>query len=300
MAYIFLIFSFLVLSNQAEANNCCGQSPASFTVLSQDQRLSLSAGFSYLRSQGRVYANSNEFFIWGDKKRDVRSLLLNIASVVSGRHQVFLNTAFMEGQYVDQLESGRSTNQADTLVGYSYEVLPEYNFSYWKPLVYLTAFVNLPTGNSIYEEGTLSEGADVTGHNQWGVGIGLTAIKTYYPFTVTLQARTIRLFAREFSTVEVSDFYDSSLALLGNYVSRLWGLSFSSGITFNHLSERRLLPSGVTSDVTQNFTVLAGIQRPISNSLNLGINYADQTLIGPAKNSILNRSITINFNYNYL
>jgi hypothetical protein len=299
MAYLFLVILGLLSGSLTWANSCCGQSPASFTVLAMQQRLSITTGVSYLQSQGRVYSNSDEFFLWDDKEREVRSLLLNVASVVADRHQVFVNTAFLEGRYADPQENGRATHLSDTLLGYSYELLPEYRFSYWKPVVHVTAFLNLPTGRSIYDGGQLSEGADVTGHGQWGTGVGVTLRKVYFPWTLTLQGRSLHLFAKRFNGVGVSGFFDSSLAFLVNFASRWWGLQFNSGLTFNHLSERQIVPSGVTSEVTQNFAVLAGVQRSLSDRWVAGVTYTDQTLVGPAKNSILNQSINFTFNYNY-
>lgn len=300
MGNVVLIIFILLGARSVFANSCCGQSPASFTVLSMNQRMSLSTGFSYLRSQGRVRDNSEKFYVWGDKKREVRSIPLNLASVFADRQQLFLNLVTMQGSYSDRNESGATTHLSDTLMGYSYEVLPEYNFSYWKPIVYATVFLNIPTGHSIYDSARLSEGADVTGHGQWGAGLGITLRKVYFPWTITLQARTIQLLAEEFENSRVSDFYDSSAAFLLSYSSQWWGLMFNGGVTFTHLSERRLEPSQITSSVSQNFNVLGGVQRALSGKWMVGINYSDQTLFGPAKNTLLNRSINLNFNYNYL
>lgn len=299
MAHFLLILLSLFMSRPVLASSCCGQSPASFTVLSLNQRLSLSTGFSHLRSQGRVFNNSDEFFTWDNKKREVRALALNVASVPADRQQVFVNASLLQGQYVDSEENQQATSWSDTLVGYTYELLPEYSFSYWKPVVFATAFLSLPTGRSIYNKGGLSEGTDVTGHDQWGAGLGVTLKKVYFPWTLTLQGRSIQLFAEDFGAVRVSRFYDSSLAFLVNYASRWQALQLNGGVTFTHLSPRTIAPGNVTSGETQNFSVLAGVQKPISDSWAAGVSYSDQTLLGPAKNSILNRSLSFNFNFNY-
>lgn len=299
MGRALLVVFTIFIGLRASANSCCGQSPASFTILSMDQTLSVSTGVSYLESVGRVYNDSEAFFVWNDKKRVVQSIPLNVASTLVDRHQVFLNTGLLQGHYQDSFENGYATNLSDTLLGYSFELLPEYSFSYWKPVVFVTALINLPTGHSIYDRGHLSEGGDVTGHGQWGAGLGVTLRKVYFPWTLTVQGRSIRLDPRQFDTVRVSDFYDSSLAFLVNYSSRWWGLQLNSGITFTHLSERKVAPSNVTSGVTQNFSVLAGLQRSISENWVAGLNYSDQTLVGPAKNTILSRNFNISFNYNY-
>lgn len=305
MAHFLLISVLFIMSPVALANSCCGQSPASYTVLSLNQRLSVSAGLSYLRSYGRYrpFANGQEGLeVWDDKKREVSSTIFNVASAFAPRQQVFVNASVLQGRYSDVTGVETATHLSDTLIGYSYEALPEYSFSYWKPVIFLTGFLNLPTGRSTYDM-NLSEGTDVTGHDQWGAGLGVTLRKVYFPLTITLQARSLQLFAKSFTDVAVSDFFDSSVAFLLNYSSRWWGLQWNTGLTFNHLSERttQALPGAPvdTSQVTQNFSLLVGVQRSISESWVAGLTYSDQTLVGPAKNSILNRSINLNFNYNY-
>ncbi len=293
MVYVFLILFSLSL---AEANSCCGQSPASFTVLQMQQKLSINTSYAFLRAEGRILA-SDAFYLWDDRVREIQSINLNIAGSIGERHQYFLNSSYLQGHYQDLSMDSYSTHWADTLVGYNFELLPEYSFSYWKPIIYISALLNLPTGKSIFQTNELGEGADVTGHNQWGTGVGLSFRKVYFPFSLTLQLRSLRIFARDFGDTNVSNFYDSSAAVLMNYASNLWGLGFNSGLTFNHLSPRKIQPVNRESEVSQNFTLLLGLQKSIDESISVGLNYSDQTLIGPAKNSILNRSMNFNFGY---
>ena len=165
--------------------------------------------------------------------------------------------------------------------------------------MFVTAFANIPTGRSIYDPGILTEGAGVTGHGQWGAGLGVTVRKIYFPWTLTLQLRSIELFAEEFGETRVSNFYDSAASFIVNYASRLWDLGFTAGVSYSHLSPRILRPSNVRSSITENTSLLFGSQKVITDSWSVGVSYRDQTLLGPARNSLLNRSINISANYNY-
>ncbi|MEO0335648.1 MAG: hypothetical protein AAF202_04610 [Pseudomonadota bacterium] len=267
------------------------------------QKLSATASAVYLRSIGRVYNQSDEFIEWDSKTREVRALQLNVAAALSERSQVFLATGFLEGSYEDRAEQGTTSHMSDTLFGYTYEVLPEHTFSYWKPKVHVTAMVNAPTGHSIYDEGHLSEGADVTGHNQWGGGLGLTATKVYFPWTLVLQGRVLSLQPRTFDAVEVGQFFDSSVSLLAQYASRWQGLVLLTGLTRLHLSSRTVTPvsgvgSSVSSEESENWAVIVGAQKSVNENYQLGLVYSDQTLVGPARNSILNRSLSLTVNFN--
>lgn len=299
MARLLLIICLIFVSEVSFGNSCCGQSPASFSVLSLDQTLSITASYSYIQSQGRVYGNSKEFYVWNDKKREIQSLQLNLASVIRDRQQLFLAASVLQGSYEDSFEKSSSQNLSDTQFGYTYEVLPEYSFSYWKPIVYLSFLATIPTGKSIYDNTLLSEGAGVTGHNQWGAGFGVTLKKVYFPVTVTFQTKILKIFSKQFENIRVSDFYDSSVALLSNYATPYWQVALNLGLTFSHLSKRTIQPSNTSSGIIQNSTVLIGLQRPLGDSWSVGVNYADQTLVGRAQNTILNKTYNFNFNYNY-
>ncbi len=299
MERLFLIILILCFeTSYVFANSCCGQSTSSYSVLSMGQRLSVSTGVSLVNSVGRIFA-SDQFYEWENKKREVRSVALNLSGVVFEKHQVFLSTNYQEGTYKDEFGSGSTNHFSDTLLGYSYELLSEYEFSYWKPVINISALINLPTGHSIYDENRLSEGADVTGHRQWGLGVGVTVKKVYHPLAITLQGKVLRLFSREFNTTKVSHFYDSTFSLMLDYSTNLWGIIMSTGINYNHLSAKKIEPANIFSDESQNFAFVLGMQKSLENNWTLGLNYSDQTLIGPAKNSILNRTTTFNVNYNY-
>ena len=296
------IFIIILLSYQslALANSCCGQTPASFVVLNMKQTLSASLGYSYMQAQGRVFNNPDEFFIWNnDKRRIIQSTQLSLAGSLSSRHQISMTTALMSSDYRSGNEQGSSQNLSDTLIGYHFELLPEYTYSAWKPVVFVSTFLNLPTGQSIYDPASLSEGADVTGHNQWGYGVGLTLRKVYFPLTLTWQSKWIHLIEEEFQQATVSDFEDISSAFLLDYTAELLPVTLTTGVTWSYLSPRRiggLAPRSGSSEVT---SFLASILKTIDDSWALSLAYNDQTLLGRPRNIILNRTLTFNINYNY-
>lgn len=294
MARYFVIV-FLFASIKSHASSCCGQAPTSFTVLSLNQKLSLTTSLSYTESIGRVYQDSDKFFVFKDKKRSVETLNLSVASQVSERSQVFATLGHSKGHFESSGLSTSAQHISDTLLGWTYEAVPEYSFSYWKPTVYLSALVNLPTGRSIYDEQSLGEAAGVTGHNQYGVGFGVTLKKVYYPISLSLQFKTIELFEEQINKVQVSNFYDSSISFITSYNFQKVTTSF--GLNYNQLSKRTV--NGVSSEGSNNTMVLIALQTPINENLFVSLNYSDQTLIGKSRNTLLNRNLGLSFNYNY-
>jgi hypothetical protein len=295
----YLVVFILCLPLQATANSCCGQTPASYMVLYQHQKYSISPSLVYTQSLGRVY-ESKDFHVWPqDKQRRVQMLNLNSAVSLGERGQVLISSSYVMATYQEQGDTSSASSFSDTQLGYSYELLPEYTYSAWKPVIYMSALVNLPTGHSIYDKNRLSEGADVTGHDQWGGGVGLTARKVIFPFTLLLQGKVLRLLPKDFATVNVSGFFDSSLAGFATYATRYWELSFTGGLTYNELSSRRLSTSDQASGRSKVTTVIFSVQKPISDTVSLSFAFSDQSLLGSPQNTLLNRSYNMNVNYNY-
>jgi len=299
MGRILLIFILVGFSASSFASSCCGQSPSSFTVLSLEQSFVLTSAYTYADSVGRVYDNG-DFRVWnGDKHRDVKSLSLNLSGSFLSRHQWFAAMSFLEGEYSDSSISQSSKNLSDTLLGYTFEALPEYRFSYWKPVVYLSALINVPTGKSTYETLDLGEGAGVTGHNQWGLGVGMTLKKVYFPLSLTLQMKSLRIFPETFGSVRVSGFYDNSIALLGNYSLGIQDLSINGGVTTSQTTEKEISTTAGSSGKIEKTAVLFGIQKVFTDDWSGGLNYSDETLLGDSKNTLLNRSYTLSFSRTY-
>lgn len=286
---------FLLAPAYGWSSSCCGQAPTSFTVLSLHQKLSLTTGYTLSDSVGRVYQDPNEFFVFENKKRTVQTLSINMASQITDRSQAFIAFGQSYGAYESAGTKTTAEHLTDTLVGYNYEILPEYSFSYWKPNVYLSALVNLPTGRSIYDNNSLGEAAGVTGHNQYGIGLGITLKKVYYPLTLSFQAKTIELIGTSINSTQVSGFYDSSLSLIGSFAFQ--NFTTSLGLSYNDLSTRTV--NTINSAGANNTTVLFSVQTPLKDSVFLGLSYSDQTLLGRSKNTLLNRNYSLNLNYNY-
>ena len=89
------------------------------------------------------------------------------------------------------------------------------------------------------------------------------------------------------------------MALLFNYSLNFQQLALNFGITANQLTQRQIKPSEITSEVTQSTTLLVGAQKAIGDSWSVGLNYSDQTLLGTARNTLLNKTYSLNINYNY-
>jgi hypothetical protein len=192
----------------------------------------------------------------------------------------------------------------DTMVGFTYELWPEYSFSYYKPIVYISGFVNLPTGRSVFEGVAGPENIAVTGHGQWGSGVALTLQKTIRPWSLLFQAKSLRLFEETWGEASVGEFYDSSVQLILGYNLPIWDLNFNFGITQLELSSRKVklntdfILTDVRSPNSRSTMLSFGLSRSVTENFNLALSFNDQTLLGQPKNTLLAQGVSVILSYN--
>ncbi len=304
MARAIIIFKLTIIlifySKQVNASSCCGQAPSSFSVLTNNEKLNISTSFVKIRTQGRLIRNSGNFYDWSNKKRTIQSFTFDISLSLEERHQINLSSSLNSGSFSSEFEKATSNNLSDTLISYTYELLPEYSYSKFKPQVFSSVFLSVPSGHSIYKKNGLSEGTSVTGHEQWGVGLGLTLRKVYFPFSFLAQIKSIRFFSKNFDNFSVSDFFDTSINFTTSYTTKFFNIIINSGLTLSHISPKKINTLRIKSLESISTGLFFGVQKNISIDTSIGIIYTDQTLLGPAKNTLLNRSMSLNINHKFL
>jgi hypothetical protein len=296
---VFTVLIILLTGQFTFASSCCGQSGGSFPVSYLKQKLSLNMALSRSESLGRVRAGSNQFVTFSDDKKLLKeSLGFDAVYSLTDRSQMFTKASFFRNSYSSAVLNQQQTDLSDLVIGYTYEVLPEYTYSKWKPVVYLSTLLNLPTGRSVHDPNGLAEGADVTGYDQWGLGAGLTFRKVWFPFRAIVQLKSLALFRDDLSGVEVSNFWEHSAGLTLSYsVPNFYDVNLTSGLTWQSLQGRSVdkIRTADSEFVSFNFSII----KPLNDSFVLSVNYVDQTLLGTPENSLLNRAFSTNINYNF-
>jgi len=282
----------------ADASSCCGQSGGSFPVSYLKQKWGFNLGFSRSKTEGRVQGGSGRFVTFASGKDLIKDSASFDVVYAPLNHQFFAKATLFRNSFESENLNQQKTDFSDLVLGYTFEVLPEYTYSKWKPVVYLSALVNLPTGRSVHDPNGLAEGADVTGYDQWGLGAGLTFRKVWFPVRLIVQLKSLSLFADDLSGIEVSGFREHSAGFtIGYSLSNFYDVSVSTGLSWQALEGREVdLNKTEDSDfVSFNISII----KPLSDALALSLNYVDQTLVGTPENTLLNRAYSMNLNYNF-
>lgn len=311
MARILLTFLSIILGSmlsisESEASPCCGQNSSSLNIMTLRQGLNLALSQTQMKGLGRVFDQDDSFYVWpASKSRDVAITQLSAGYSLSQRWQVLATSSWQRSIYASDGYQQTATHMMDTTLGVTFEALPEYSFSYYKPIIYLTLFANLPTGRSVFAGPMGPENIAVTGHDQWGSGIAVTLQKNLRPWTMMLQMKSLRLFADTWLETPVDGFFDSSVQLLLGYNLPIWDLNLNFSATQLELLPRTVTlgsRAGLSTIVSPNSrsTMLSfGLSRMVNENVNLALSYNDQTLIGDPRNTLLAQGVSLVISYNH-
>lgn len=175
-------------------------------------------------------------------------------------------------------------------------------FQAYQPIKYQRTWIfnsnNIPTSNSVYDsDETFSVDAHGTGTYQSGLGI--LHLINFKSWDLAFSHEVHHSFARTFGNNENRKKIGSS-----------WGTSFSAGVGYIPWRSKTRYGFNLTPRIEgQRANKINGENQNSKQSLvwdsvfnvtytfnatyALGLNYLDQTIVGPARNTLLNRSISL-------
>lgn len=285
----FLVVLFYPLS--ALTNSCCGQAISQLPILFDHQSIQTVTSISQTETLGRVF-DGPDFYVWSKKDRTSTNFNFSTSIQITDNKQFFISGAYHNTFFADINSNNNAKNFSDTLTGYSYEFLPEFTYSPVKPQGFVSFLLNIPTGHSIYDKNLLSEGTDVTGHNQWGIGAGLSLRKVFFPLSIIFQSRTLYLLERQFTYTKVLNFFDISNSLFFNFATNFWDISISLGLIRNDLSPKTISASTTKSMGSSVTSLIFVLQKIVNDNISFSLSYSDQSFLGSPKNTLLNKTVS--------
>lgn len=191
--------------------------------------------------------------------------------------------------------NAQASGLADISANLGYEVLPEFDYSLYRPKGILYLQLTLPTGRNINED----ESADQLqnyGRGLWAFSAGLLLTKSLGPFDAFANIEGHRSFARS--------FYSSGLE---KKLSAGNGFSANLGLGYNTtswrfgpvLSYRYEDPVTVSADIQSTgllervTSIGAAVAYLVNDELSISSVYSDQTLIGSAANTSLGQTLSL-------
>ncbi len=295
-----LVLLFLLISaSTANAAPCCGAGLATPSFITGDDSAQVSVSAAYGRVIGDAPSQGLAVFRADEDNETAQSFQLDGAVLLSDRWQLGGSVPLLRRARSTQSSQGASTGLGDLRFNAALEALPEWEYSLWKPRGYLFATATLPTGRSLtdsLEYPSQPWALDSRGKGYYSLSSGGLLVKSWSHWDATLQVEAHRSFARTVQEVTISPGWGGSLMLAVGYSPSFaplrWGLSlapaFEQGI---HVETLGGPPSDSNPQLVWNTSML--LSWMLTRDATLSASYMDQTLLGPARNVSLSRTLSL-------
>ncbi len=290
-------------SSKVSAAPCCASASTVPSLITGDEiaQVSISA------TSGEVIADAPYHGIpvfRGPGTEATRTYRLNAAKVFADRWQLGLSAPVVE--HFKRPGSSHSTGVGDLSISTAYEILPEWEYSPWKPRGYLFSQALLPTGRSTYQS-TLADQTDVTGSGFVTWTFGAILVKKWNKFDLSLSPALQVLQGRTFqdmngSSLAFAPTWGSSFLLSAGYSPT--NSPFRGGVQFQpqYTAVRAVNTSFgyFESQFKLVWDFAVNLSYMIDDEWSLSSAYTDQTFFGPAVNSSLSRTFAMTLQKRWL
>jgi hypothetical protein len=291
-------------STRAWAAPCCGGGSAAPTILTGDDHAQLSASLSQAQVIGDAPTQGTAVFRADGDLEQTQTLKVEGAYLFSDRWQFGATLPVVRRSRSTPATQSTSTGFGDLNLNLAYEWLPEWEYSVWKPRGFVFYQELIPTGGSIYESSFNSIdpwGLNARGRGFFASGIGAVFLKSWGGWDAAFVGEGHRSFSRTFSTfdgsLELSPGWGGSLALAGGFSPSSLPLRFGLSLSpaFEEGVRARSASLDSTSDPQLVWTTSVLLGWLVGHESTVSAIYSDQTLLGPASNASLSRTVSISF-----
>jgi hypothetical protein len=292
---------FLVLltlfSTNAFSSSCCGGGSSSSLIITGDNRAEMSLGYSLRNDIGQTNQDG-----WStlnsDKIKDQKQIVS-----VQGQYQVSefgqvatkltLVNKILRKSGLDESEIGLG----DVDLQGTYEYLPEYTFSNYKPRGFVYSKISIPTSKSLYNSES-SIFTDVRGTGLYSLSLGNFFLKRLDNITLKCTTEWTHYLGKTYSQFKLHD-YEKFVFPLGIAYSPPES-NFTLGLTDTFSYQMgKTLTGNINSKSTQEYFWELNTFVNYSPNRNeiWSLSYSDSTLQGKNINSPLYRSGALNYTY---
>ncbi len=290
-----VLFIFLI-STKAYSAACCGGGVSGMPLLiTGDFKALFMASLSQDEIIGDDFSKSQEFVFYS-KENQTKSEVLSLknAYLLSDTIQFGFGTGVLQKRRA--LPNGTeesSSGLTDSHFQLTYEFLPERYYSVWKPRAFFYTKWVFPTGSHTYESENLYR-TDVHGLGLIVPSLGVAFFKILKQWDLLLTTELHHGLSRDFDGLKVEPSLGGSLTLAAGYNTKSFPLRIGFALTPKYEGKKKL--SGTINSETSSQIVwdtMINISYLLPNSYSLSTFYRDQTLMGPAKNTDLTRSVGV-------
>lgn len=297
MTKVYIYFLFIFLSARTYASSCCGGGGSSSMIITADNKMEMSLGYSFRKDIGQTnsqgYSSLNSEQIRDESQNVDLGIHYQLLDYWQLASRVSLKSKDIKKSGKTEIETGLG----DIDIQATYEYLPEYNYSLWKPRGFLYSKLSIPTSKSLYDsQSTLF--TDVRGAGLYSFSIGHFHLKKWGGWTVKLSTEVSRFFGKTYTNLKLEDYHKLLVSMGMSYAPENSDFSFGLNDTFSYQTPKKTTGTISSNSKKEYFWELGFFINYLQNRENLwSLSYSDSTLLGDSINSPLYRSVTLSYTY---
>lgn len=282
---------------------CCSRTPSAPNLVLGDDEAQFSLGYSLSKVVAEPAEDGAPIYVAPDSSEILHNYRLDGAILLSDRFQMGGSFSLVNHRVSREDNSDSGFGMGDLRVSLGYEILPSWTYSEWRPQGYLFAVVAFPTGRSIYESQSPTA-ADVTGNGFYSLSFGSLFLKRWSVWDVFLMPEVHYSLPRTFQNDTETQ---TIIPGFGGSIGAGLGWTPGSGIfrigarIHPRIDQGRSIPHSNVSSTALLSLMEVGADASvfITSTDTIMLSYTDQTLLGPAQNSNLNRIFGISFQHRW-
>jgi hypothetical protein len=287
----FFLFSFV--SFKAFSASCCVSNTSVSNLMLTQVKWQETLTLAQSRVIGDVSEKGISTFRNPENKETTQHLKLDLSYGWNSLYQSGISVKYQNKER--QFNSKESSDSGWSDIGFSHA----YQSQTFDRLWFFQTF-NVPTATSVYNSNS-AFAVDAHGSGTFQTALGFFGIENNKGWDYTYSSEIHHSFARNFknnnSNTKVGDFWGASISGGIGYIpwrsKSRYGLMLSPRLESAKkviiANERSSGRSSLVWDTSLNYTYTINAEYAI------GLNYLDQTIIGPAKNTLLSRSFSFLF-----
>jgi hypothetical protein len=297
MIKIYLIFLFIILSARSYASSCCGGGGSSSMIITADNKMEMSLGYSFRKdigltnSQGYSSLNSEQI------RDESQNVDLGIHYQLLDYWQLASRVSLKSKDIKKSGKSESETGLSDIDIQASYEYLPEFNYSLWKPRGFLYSKLSIPTSKSLYDSQTPLF-TDVRGAGLYSFSVGHFHQKKWGEWTVKLSTEVSHFFGKKYSNLKLEDYHKLLVPMGVSYAPENSDFSFGVNDTFTYQTPKKTTGTISSTSQKEYFWELGFFVNYMQNREAIwSLSYSDSSLVGKSINSPLYRTVSLSYAY---
>jgi hypothetical protein len=247
---------------------------------------------------GDTDAKGSSTFRSASNKEQTTAARMDLAYGWSPRYQSGVSFRYQNKSRSFNGNSSSDSGFSDVGLSHAYQV-----WQYTRTWIFQT--VNIPTATSIYDTNK-SFAVDAQGTGTYQTSIGLFALKNTKTFDYIFSPEVHYAFPRTFDNqtgkTQLQGFWGGSVTGGIGYIPWRSKLRYGLNLTPRLEGPKTVRTNSTTSPGKESLVwdSVANITYSIDAQYSVGVSYIDQTLVGPARNTLLNRSIGFIFQTRWL